>query len=305
MEQPNENSNVSNTEQKKFAENTILLGFPSSGKSSFLAALYNYVISNLANKSLQQYKPSNDTEYLNLIHNRWLTCTKQQRTQDEVQSNQNILLFLKDVNQEEVTLSIPDIAGEVFKRQWELRIWEKKYKEVLLTSTGVLFFINTQDLVPHVIISDVVHGLGDFLAETKIEEYKPASEKWMHDKTPTQVRIVEILQFHLDELKSKLPVPIVFILSLWDKELERAVQVEPEAWLKINLPLLHQYIKSNPELITYEVIGVSAQGGDYANKAVLLEFNEPAERVKVAFRAEEVHNDITLPITWIMKKWRK
>lgn len=294
--------------------NTLLIGFPETGKSTYLAALYHYIMSSDPGRSLVQAKPSPDAEYLNKIHNKWLSFEIPGRTLQESKSNRNVTLYLKNPSGKQFTLNIPDIEGEVIKQQWELRSWGNDYKSLVKKANGLLFFINIKSVVNHILISDMLPALDAFLGTESIKEsdlldeknFDGLKEKWAHDKAPTQVRIVEILQFHLDLMYKSSPLPIGFILSAWDKQIENDDTLKPADWLSVNLPLLYQFLEANKDSIVYETIGISAQGGDYENKEatdLLRKMDEPAQRVKVAVGSQPINNDIALPINWILEKW--
>ncbi|WP_195984450.1 hypothetical protein [Clostridium sp. D33t1_170424_F3] len=61
-----------------------------------------------------------------------------------------------------------------------------------------------------------------------------------------------------------------------------------------------KYLYSNPDIIDYDIWGVSAQGADYAEKDSLLEKNSPVERILVVDATGNVGSDITLPLYLIL-----
>jgi len=296
--------------------NTILIGLPSTGKSSFIAALYHYILSDVSGKTLTQYQLSDDAEYLNKIRETWLKCQIQQRTSLEKRYNHNAVMFIEDTStHDQLKLNIPDLAGEVFQSHWQDRSMELDYKSLIKDAFGIIFFISPSNIKPHVLISNVkdaslefLDGLTDENEDTKQSSFEEESAKWIHNEVPTQVRLVELLQIHLDEMNQIMPVPIMFVISAWDTQISESEPISPAKWLELNLPLLHQFIISNNEQIEYDIIGISAQGGDYSQQDVLVKLrnqDEPAERVKVTKDGISYSTDIAMPIHWIIQKWKE
>lgn len=293
--------------------NTLLIGLPATGKSSFLAALYNYVLSDIPDKQLTQYKLSDDAEYLNKIHETWLEYKVQQRTTFEKRYDHNVSMFIEDTSTEDkLKLNIPDLAGEVFQDHWRNRSMELEYKSLIEGASGMIFFISPLGLKPHLLLSQVKRNTTDFLEglfddkTTETNGYSESAAKWIHDEVPTQVRIVEILQIHLDKMNQINLIPIVFVVSAWDTQIKNSIS--PKKWIETNLPLLHQFLVSNSQRISHEVVGISAQGGDYENQENLTEiqnFSEPAERVKVTVDGDSYSTNIAYPIQWIIQKWKE
>jgi hypothetical protein len=207
----------------------LLIGMPSTGKTTFLAALQQYFEGTSPSKKITQFKYSPDAAYLNSIHSRWLNCEQQIRTNHDTNSKKESQIFLELVStKERLVLSVPDTAGEAFKQHWELRIWDESYNKLVQDTSGLLFFIHAEKIKPHVLISDINLILkSDFMEDhpqskgkDQVEESKEkdqAEEKiatWNHLNTPTQVIAVDLLQFHVDHLKKIRPIPLVIVKIL-------------------------------------------------------------------------------------------
>jgi hypothetical protein len=281
----------------------LIVGMPATGKTSFLAALQNYIEAYIPDKALTQYKYSPNAEYLNKIHTRWLDCKQQPRTIQDIDSKNEIEMFLEDTeSKKRLILKIPDVAGEAFAQHWLLRSWDENYKELVETSDGLLFFIHPGNIKTHSLITDVACLIDEILEE----DDEVTITHWDPNDTPTQVVSVDILQQHLEYLPTISKVPIAFIISAWDKVIAEHQDITPLHWLKINMPLLYQYAIANNDLIEFSIYGVSAQGGDFIHaEAVerLQEFEEPADRVIVQ-EGGTTHKNISAPIQWIMNRWK-
>jgi hypothetical protein len=281
----------------------LIVGMPSTGKTSFLAALQHYVETDLKDKPLNQYKYSPDSEYLNKIHNRWLNCHQQSRTIQENEANRKVEMFLEDCNtKERFTLNIPDIAGETFTQHWELRSWEIEYKDIVERSSGILFFIHPENIKAHSILTDVANVLEEFTDSDESNDIV----QWNPSLSPTQVIAVDLLQQHLDYLPQSTKIPIALIISAWDTVYCVEDGITPNEWLELNMPLLHQFLNANSELLEFNTYGISAQGGDFNETSItfkLRELDEPAERFIVQ-EDTSTHKDISAPITWVIGKWK-
>jgi hypothetical protein len=78
----------------------------------------------------------------------------------------------------------------------------------------------------------------------------------------------------------------------------------PQKWVQKHLPLLDQFICSNPERLKFCYYGISAQGGDYLiDKDHLLDLN-PIQRTDITSEMDQ-HPDIASPVKWILEKTKE
>jgi hypothetical protein len=124
------------------------------------------------------------------------------------------------------------------------------------------------------------------------------SVPWSHDLIPTQVQLVELVQF-LDERRgSSERLRVVVVVSAWD--LLQSVEADPKEVLRRQLPLLWQFLNANMESISHVVVGVSAQGGDLEkDRKALLERDAPSLRVRVVGLDCDAH-DLSAPVSWLL-----
>lgn len=281
----------------------VLLGLPSTGKTSFLAALRHYIEVDTPNKKLTQYDYAENDEYLTKIYFDWLGCALPTRTSANARTYRNIKLFLQHIDTEEkLILDVPDIAGETFNQQWESRSWTKLYMSEIEQADGLILFIHSQDVRPPVFLHDI-YALTE--GEEDEKDYIGKLEPWSLGKAPTQVILVELLQFHLEHFRRK-PMPVAIVVSAWETLLKGGTGITPEHWLTKNLPLLSQFLIANQEKLQTNIYGVSAQGGDFANpeeRTKLQHLDDAAERIKVQVGTEH-NNDISAPIQWLLNTWQ-
>lgn len=286
----------------------IVIGLPSSGKTSFLAALQDYIDSDISGKTIQMFKYSDNSEYLNKIHSRWLNCDEPIRTNQDQAIRDQVLMFLEEIKTgDRLCLNVPDVAGEHFSQQWSDSYWEYNYKKLVDVADAILLFIHPDLLVTHASISDVYLALPGFVENDGNAEVSGENlNSWTPNSSPTQVVLADVLQLHLEHIFKQAPIPISIIISAWDTVIGKTPDLTPIEWLKINMPLLGQFLETNVELLTYQVFGVSAQGGDFSVPEKKLELQEketPSERIIVQTDNQKNH-DIGGPIISIIEKWR-
>jgi len=214
-----------------------------------------------------------------------------------------VTMRLKNAAGSPIEVSFPDIPGEAFRDMWERREFDESMSGTLAAS-AIALVINGDTIkfpawvVEHVAISTTA-GLQSNQSEI---------EDWNARHAPTQVQIVDILQFlmtgHLDIGPRRLAV----LVSAWD-EVE-GDGLEPAEVLAVKLPLLHQYLSNARDPWVWHVWGISAQGGVYEDldkgeqleaTALLREIERPSDRIKVV-DGKTISSDITLPLEWLINR---
>jgi len=277
----------------------LIVGLPESGKTSFLAAFYHYVDSELEDKALSQVQYPSNTEYLNFIVTKWLNCENIGRTAESegAYAKEVVLHLVDNRNCANFEFNIPDIAGESFVRQYTDRTWELEYLEQARNSAGLLLFINPDKIRAHVLIDDTQAVLAEFLDDDEND-----AVPFDVEKSPSQVMLVDILDGHAETLFGR-KINVALIISAWDEQMQ--AHKSPAKWIEFNLPMLYQYLIANPDIFNFKVFGVSAQGGsilDPEKKLTLQQVVEPAERIIIQ-EEDEVHKNICAPIQWVIDQW--
>ncbi len=288
----------------------LLIGLPSTGKTTFIAALWHTVTSSAMSSSLRLEKLHGDHEHLNAIRNNWLNCLPVGRTIMSAEKTVSMKLIAPDSG-ESMMLHLPDMSGESFNSHWKDRKWTKEYDDMVKQTTGVLLFIHPENVIVPARIDeadDIISELGeDFMDET-LEKPPPVhaetvsenySYQWDADKAPTQTKFVELLQFL--RLQSNLPhvFRVAVIISAWDLVEQN---ISPDKWLSSRLPLLYQYLKANSESFLFKSFGISAQGGDYSSQEECKRLQKEIDQEKriIVITQDSPVNDITTPIKWVM-----
>jgi hypothetical protein len=279
----------------------IIIGLPSSGKTTFLAALWHLVSMRDVDTLLRFGGLSaGDASHLNAIAKRWRGARVQDRT--ALAGNRLVSMNLVDAAGETMRVTFPDVPGEAYLRMWEDRDCEPEIAEIL-QSGGVLLFIHSDTVrAPQWVVDEVEMSKRMGL---EVLEGKPVP--WQPRLAPTQVQLVDLLQLLRMPPLDVGPRRLAIMLSAWDKA--RGEGLTPEAYLQAKLPLLWQYLRRGADGWTFRIYGVSAQGGDYD----AIEENVPrlpaaeelrnldcaSARIQLLGPVQETH-DLTEPLAWLM-----
>lgn len=280
------------------AQKQLLIGLPATGKTTFLAALWHVVDSEEIPGSLRLQMLDGDRTYLNKIRNDWLSCRPLDRT--TITAEQLVSMQLTEpVTGRTAEVFFPDMSGESFRLQWTDRSWTQEYARLVSDAMGVLLFVHPKEVVEPMRI-DLADSLVDELDadESPNSTAQDAGVAWTATSTPTQVQLVELLQFLLTQLADRLPVRVAVIVSAWDLISQQGKS--PEEWLAQRLPLLDQYLRGNPELFITRLYGVSAQGGNLQQGVDFLrEQHRHSERITIV-GTDCLQHDLTAPVRWLM-----
>lgn len=286
----------------------VVMGLPESGKTTFLAAFWHTLgIPDVPNALTVVRQPTN-REYLNKIANKWLRFEEVGRT-DQGETPENNMLLLDPATLVEVELEIPDMAGEIYRQQWAFRTCDPQYLPLVQAADYFMLFIgpHVQEMAP---LADAQRALQGLEAD-EAEDGPEVPTEWDPEKSPTQVKLVDILQILVDQRPSRALVRLALVVSAWDS-IEaihrvrprggRRAELTPDTWLEQTLPLLHQYLQGNAATFTVQVFGISAQGGDVKNPhdvERLSALDVTTDRVNVVC-GTNCTNDVTTPIRWLL-----
>ena len=285
----------------------FMVGMPSGGKTSYIVRL----CSQLINESNMMYKLVDGRLPDGLCHI--------QEQMDMMDSFQNIMrtfenvcydITLPLVNEtgENISLVIPDLSGEHYRRLVEERYISKMIYDRLQKADTILFFINTETMENEERLDCNEASTASLIEQSMKKMEEQDNEKLPMKKIPmpekaTQSQVVDLIQILLGLVKKKIRVK--FVISAWDR-VEKKISEEdliPEDYLKGQLPLLYQYIISNSDKLEYEVFGVSAQGAEYADKREMerLQDADIETLVKVVMPDGTKYQDISR----LLRKWEQ
>jgi hypothetical protein len=241
-----------------------------------------------------------DRNHLNALAARWRDAKVQDRT--STGGNRLVVMHLADQADASLRVTFPDTAGEAYQHMWEERECDPDVAETL-KGGNILLFIHSDTLqAPMWVVDDAALSKRMGLPYVNGEEVP-----WHPRLAPTQVQVVELLQFLSAEPLDTGPRRLAIMLSAWDKAAPEGLS--PAAFLDTKLPLLAQYLRHNKLLWTSRIYGLSAQGGDYdpieedaerkPQAEELRKLDRPSDRIKLLGDAPETH-DLTEPLVWLM-----
>ena len=283
--------------------NITIMGLPSTGKTTFLAALWHIIETPRLQSSITLTKINEGTKYLQTIHKIWEQCEEFERTKIGFEGEVNIPLQILET-EETFELSSLDPSGESYENNFEKRACSPEHARRIRESSGILFFIHPNEIY----ISESIE-----LANTILQEINQKKEKtsrktqppkpWKPENCSTQVRLVDLLQFIIKLKTNEYPIPMSIIISAWD--LIQDDEENPEIWIQKTLPLFYQYLKANSSFFSFNVYGISAIGGKLPRDSKkLLKLDNPEERIIVKEKTE-ISNDISLPLQWLLSQMKK
>jgi|SRR5882724_2499614 len=282
----------------------LFVGLPGSGKTTYLAALWHLmeaveIPSSLSAESLQP-----DRTYLNRIRDNWLSFDEVGRT--SLRDPETVNLVLRESRTlRRVDVTLPDLSGESFQLQWTNRYATREYNEYVKDCTGILLFVHPLELRHAPLISHVpndgeeVTASSGSISGVSDEPHTETVEEWAADKTPTQVQLVELIQFvkWLPPVRRHLRLSI--IVSAWDRV--REPLLSPASWVERRAPLLSQFLLANHDELPFRIYGVSALGGDLKlDIAALKSESVASRRVRVVEGRVEPHHDLTAPVSFLL-----
>jgi hypothetical protein len=277
-----------------------IVGLPSSGKTTLLAALWHMVREQGSTTALSFDGLSHGNyEHLNALAKRWRSGKIQQRTQ--VSGARDVMMRLRDAAGQKVEVSFPDLPGEDFSHMWERRELDKGMLETL-TAPALVLLINGDTIrMPAWVVERMA-----LTKKLRIAPPKGDPIEWSADVAPTQVKIVDLLQILMSGDLDIGARRLALLISAWDKV--EGEELTPAEILKGKLPLLSQYLHNGRDPWTWHVWGLSAQGGVYedpekdesfAETNKLRDLERPSDRIKVVDE-NTVSSDITKPLEWLI-----
>jgi hypothetical protein len=291
-----------------------IIGLPGSGKTTFLAALWELVNERRIAKVLSfDSIGENDQSYLRRIVKVWRMATEQARTR--LTGLSAVKMNLKDGDGNLVEVAMPDAPGEDFRAMWEDRELGRVLGESLADG-NIMLLVNGNKVKPPAWVTERA-------AQRKATGRQKAQTlplNWHPSLAPTQVQLVDLLQLISHPPVGSTGRRIVVMISAWDKV--EGEKLTPDAFLAAKLPLLTQYLEAGRDGWTSRVYGVSAQGGEYDGNDAnaeptegeapkrktqrghdadrLREVDIPANRIRLVFGDRE-SNDLTEPLQWLMR----
>lgn len=289
------------TMNSTISKHVVLMGLPATGKTSFLAALWYLVQHTQVASRLRLERLDGDSKYLNQISQAWAGYELVPHT--SVDSEIVVSMLLADtLTGTKIAMTFPDLSGESFTLQWTTRQVTKGYDDSLKRASGAILFVTPLNYRKPIridmadpIIEEIVGGE---VKQEPIQEVATGPKPWSPESAPTQVELVELLQFISGRAYFKPQFRLAIVVSAWDRMIGKGVT--PSEWLFSTFPLFRQYLESNGHTFEHMVYGVSAQGCDYGDLAGTLE-EIPSKRIRVDGGEIKNTHDLTEPLLWLMR----
>ncbi len=274
----------------------VIMGLRESGKTTYLAALWHLIEAQevVSNLILDHFE--GDAAYLNEIAKSWRNFEKVRRT--TMQNEQDVVLHLRDVQTGSVAaFAFPDLSGESFDEQVEVRRCLQSYVSRFEDNDGLLFFVTADRTQDDRTIVEQNKAVGGPEPDA-LPQIEPQTSAWTTKSIPAQIRLVEILQFLTRRPFVRRRRRVAVIISAWDVVPEP--RPTPSQWLSQELPLLDQYLKANARTFDAETYGVSAQGAALDGDIDAIAHLPASNRIMVQ-GSSGAGSDLTVPITWLIE----
>tara|TARA_R110001599_G_scaffold6042_3_gene30110 strand:- start:5112 stop:5984 length:873 start_codon:yes stop_codon:yes gene_type:complete len=282
--------------------NFVIMGLPSSGKTTFLAALWHLVESKEIRSYLLLNAYGGELEYLNTIAGEWRAYKPVPRT-SQIGDTKVTIELINSKTGISGYACFPDLAGEVFDRQAQKRVCKLEYIQDLSDGSGILFFISADVKDDALSIADLNERMpiddDPLITNENIPRVQNNEQEWDPSQLPNQVKIVQLLSDLIRPPFKPSYRRIAVIISAWD--ITKGMDVDPASWLSTNMPLVDQFLKSNGEYFEYQVYGVSAQGAsldDDIEVERLTDLETASDRIRIVGPEIDSH-DLTEPLVWL------
>jgi hypothetical protein len=284
-----------------------LIGLPKTGKTTYLAALWSYLRSDLPGDQYRITELPENTAYLDAISYAWAAGETMPRSGPEVSDHIEFTIEVPDRPPLQVVL--PDLPGEVFLNAVRRPVIDEGTGTAVLNSDLLLLFVNCRS-------AWMFEPLGDHPVDPMVEgtEPPPPANEWNAGAVPEveptagdddatgngegehevdggpaahgfkEFNIGELdtdtLNYELIERLGEFLAdagfpPLLIVVSAWDvyaSPNDVADEVfTPDNWLRDHQPMLWQRIEELRRTMTIGVVGVSAQGADYQDRPEIVE----------------------------------
>lgn len=264
-----------------------LLGFPRTGKSTFLGALWQFIQDDV-NGSIRESNTAGDRAYLQLLGEAVAQYSTVARTELDSDGGMHLRVDLADIG--EVNLAVPDIAGEALGVLIENRSWPNALLANVQSASAILLFLHPDEMVNPGRAAEAL-----LLMEGHVAPREGATSPAVFEarRACTSACLLDVLENALAS-NSARSIRVALVVSAWD--LVDGV-ASPTEWAMREVPAVMNFLRFH-DRITYTAFGVSAQGGALPERLdELIALGSVSERA-YAIDGEGRRVPISAPIAW-------
>ena len=306
------------------ARRILVAGIPSSGKSTFIAAMRHVLVSDETETALAMSRLADDERHLNALQDQWLALETFERTRESSEAWTTIHVRTRATG-EEAELIIPDLRGELFERPAATGRCVRPVAEALEGADGILLFTNSEKPDDDHTISD--YGDDDEVVDDERspdaapdattvvgdadrggagpDETQKASAgirlRFRPDRMPEEAMVVELLQFANRRSRPRRRRRLAVVVSAWDAVIGGGDDRTPARWFEQQRPMLAQFLRHNPDAWDVRCYGASAQGGPLPEDAARLAALEKASERVIMIGPDVSRHDPTTPVAWLIR----
>ena len=293
----------------------LVLGLPASGKSTYIAAL-GHILLNQDVETELRLELSDDESHILSLQQRWLRYEVLKHTPTGAE-NWVTFHLISNLSEQKISLELPDFSGESLKNAIATGIYPEELAAALGESTGIFLFTNAAGKQDDILLNDLygmlpaqpVHNQSDNAnhpthhdASANNTKHIDTSKALTFDATamPEEPKLVQLLQTISDFSAKKRK--LVVMVSAWDVVYASDSEARPVDWLRVNKPMLWQFLNHNTPLWETRIYGVSAQGGRIPEDTeTLKKVSKASQRVKMIGYDAKLH-DLTAPLAWLAQE---
>lgn len=264
------------------------VGLASTGKTTYLAALWNSLQETVGDHSLRLASYPQSAAYLKAIHERWLKGEPVGHTPRD--GGEHIRLDV-EIDGRSLVLDVPDLSGESFEEMVVSRQIDTVVDDLLTAAAGILVFAHPDHLRTRITIAEARKMGATIPVSTEPARTPPMDRR----KLPGELHIVDLLQairLRCRDVAAPGGARVAILVSAWD--LLRPEGLSPANWVTNRMPMLHSYLSCN-YTNAYRIFGVSAQGGP---AGLEMAEKDPSGKARVFEPDGEEHGDVAGPIVW-------
>lgn len=276
---------------------TMLIGGPDTGKTNYLARLWEALRSGSGKLKLLH---APEIKYVEEALAHLLQGEFAPRSEKDIEeSRRDFTLSVSLMGEPAVELVVPDVTGELWKDAVNTLELPEEWMEQLSASSGALLFVR--------VLSDQNVAPLDWVTAYRLLQHaeQPQNEVLL----PTQVQLIELLRFLETKLRRRAdgsPPRVAVIVSAWDRLDAEEAAKSPVNYLEKEYPLFAGRI-SDCDVLDIRVFGLSVVGGDLTldkdfQERFLQGDIKQAGYVVAQQNGQTVkESDLAIPLTWLLE----